>query len=111
MYFMHSIRRTSNVAFYPDLTVILPYLGFTDMNVTRTFLLIHNPVKALHVQARGKDDISADQLPCLVHLLIQARISDQPRRTHDFPTRLVQPRDNPHDRAFHHVRQIRDAVE
>jgi hypothetical protein len=61
-----------------------------------------------HVQTGREDHVPPDHLSRRLHLCIQARVTDQSRRTHDLPTRLIQPRDNPHNRPFHDVRQVRD---
>jgi hypothetical protein len=64
-----------------------------------------------HVQAGRKHHIPPDQLPRLLHFLVETRIPNKPRRTHHLPARLIQPRHNSHNRPFHHVRQIRDSIE
>lgn len=60
---------------------------------------------------REKADLPLDQLLTSSHLLKQRRVPNNSRRILHFPTRLIQPRNHPHDRALHHVRQISDPVE
>ena len=48
---------------------------------------------------------------CGLHFGEQLWIPNNPRGILHLPTSLIQPRDNPYNRALQHVRQIRDPVE
>jgi len=72
---------------------------------------IHNLFPSLHIQTRHSRDIPLNHLLTLLHLLEKLRISNQPRCILDFPTRLIQSRDNPYYRSFKDIRKISNILE
>jgi hypothetical protein len=64
-----------------------------------------------HVQTSREHNIPPNHLPGLLHLLIQARITNQSCRTHDLPTSLVQSSHHSDNRTLHDICQICDVLE
>jgi hypothetical protein len=60
---------------------------------------------------RTEHDLPFDQFLARPHLLEQRRVANDPRGVLDLAARLVQSRNDAHNRAFHDIRQICDAVE
>ena len=63
---------------------------------------------SLHVESLT---VSFDLHLCFFHFLEQLCVSDDTSRVPHFPTRLVQTRDNPHDRTLRDIRQFSDLLE
>lgn len=76
--------------------------GFTDLFIT------HHP---LHIQARSSTNVPFNHLLASLHLQKQNRIANDTRRILNLSTRLIQPRNDPHNRSLHNIRQISDAIE
>lgn len=58
-----------------------------------------------------EQNVPFNQFLASAHLLEQCGIADDPRRVLDLAARLIQTRNDPHDCAFHDIRQVCDAVE
>jgi hypothetical protein len=63
------------------------------------------------VQTRTMAHVALNQFLARLHLLEQTRIANDPRGTLDFAASFIEPGNNPHDRAFEHVRKFRDLAE
>lgn len=68
------------------------------------------PGPRLHVQARHSRNIPLNQLLRLLHLLIQLRITNNPRRILYFSTRLVQPRNRANNSTLQNICQARNIL-
>ena len=55
--------------------------------------------------------IPLDQVLRLLHLLEQLSVANDTRRIPDLAARLVEARDDPHDRALSHVSEVCDLLE